>query len=145
MPDKDPVLTPEQVAKRLHISRLTVGNWLRSGKLKGLKVGRLWRVREGDLEAFLKGGIRASNPPSEEEPITKVVFRKWYGEGGGILALFPEMPADIYGHTCGSYEHIGSTEGRIMPCASARPGPRPLASMRTSRKNLRLSATIFLW
>jgi excisionase family DNA binding protein len=56
MADKDPVLTPEQVAERLHISPLTVGNWLRSGKLKGVKVGRLWRVRERDLEAFLKEG-----------------------------------------------------------------------------------------
>jgi excisionase family DNA binding protein len=56
MPEKDPVLTPEQVAERLHISRLTIGNWLRSGKLKGVKVGRLWRVRERDLEAFLKQG-----------------------------------------------------------------------------------------
>jgi excisionase family DNA binding protein len=56
MSDKDPVLTPEQVAVRLHISHLTVGNWLRSGKLKGVKVGRLWRVRERDLEAFLKQG-----------------------------------------------------------------------------------------
>jgi excisionase family DNA binding protein len=58
MSDKDPVLTPEQVAERLHISRLTVGNWLRSGKLKGVKVGRLWRVRESELEAFLKEGAK---------------------------------------------------------------------------------------
>jgi excisionase family DNA binding protein len=55
---KDNLLTPEDVAARLHISRLTVGNWLRSGKLKGVKVGRLWRVRESDLETFLKGGER---------------------------------------------------------------------------------------
>ena len=60
MPDKDPLLTPEQVAERLHISHLTIGNWLRSGKLKGVKVGRLWRVRESDLEAFLKGGEKTN-------------------------------------------------------------------------------------
>ena len=54
MTEKDPLLTPEQVAERLHISRLTIGNWLRSGKLKGVKVGRLWRVRESDLDAFLE-------------------------------------------------------------------------------------------
>ena len=55
---QDNLLTPEDVAAWLHISRLTVGNWLRSGKLKGVKVGRLWRVRESDLENFLKGGER---------------------------------------------------------------------------------------
>jgi len=53
---QDQLLTPEEAAARLKISRLTVGDWLRSGKLKGVKVGRLWRIRENDLEAFLKGG-----------------------------------------------------------------------------------------
>ena len=59
MPERkaqDQLLTPEEAAARLKISRLTLGDWLRSGKLNGVKVGRLWRVRESDLEAFLKGG-----------------------------------------------------------------------------------------
>jgi excisionase family DNA binding protein len=59
MPEKkahDELLTPEEAATRLKVSRLTIGDWLRSGKLKGVKVGRLWRVRERDLENFLKGG-----------------------------------------------------------------------------------------
>jgi excisionase family DNA binding protein len=51
---KDQLLTPEEAAARLKISRVTVGDWLRSGKLKGVKVGRLWRIRESDLENFLK-------------------------------------------------------------------------------------------
>ena len=127
MPDKDPVLTPEQVAERLHISRLTVGNWLRSGKIKGLKVGRLWRVRESELETFLKGGGASKPLPIEDEPITKVVFRKWHGEGGGILALFPEIPADIHGHHCQSYQHVGQHGGAdyslcIGKTAPAAPG-----------------------
>jgi excisionase family DNA binding protein len=53
---KDELLTPEEAAARLKISRLTLGDWLRSGKIKGLKVGRLWRIRESELESFLKGG-----------------------------------------------------------------------------------------
>ena len=36
---------------------------------------------------------------------TKVIFRKY--RDGDILALFPELPADIYGHNCESYQHIG--------------------------------------
>ena len=55
---QDQLLTPEEAAARLKISRLTIGNWFRSGKLKGLKVGHLWRVRESDLEAFLKESER---------------------------------------------------------------------------------------
>lgn len=46
------LLTPEEVAQRLRISRITVMNHLRSGALKGVKVGRLWRVSEDALAAF---------------------------------------------------------------------------------------------
>ena len=54
------LLTPEEVAKKLAVSVKSVRNWLRQGKLKGIKVGRLWRIRESDLEEFLKMG---ESPP----------------------------------------------------------------------------------
>ena len=47
------VLTPEQVAQVLGISRRTVISWLQQGKLKGIKVGNRWRVREEDLDKFI--------------------------------------------------------------------------------------------
>ena len=49
------LLTPEEVAERLQVSRLTVMAYLRSGALRGRKVGRLWRVSEEDLRAFVEG------------------------------------------------------------------------------------------
>lgn len=39
-----------------------------------------------------------------------VVFRKWR-DGFGVIALFPEIPADLYGYYCESYEHIGQHSG----------------------------------
>jgi len=56
------LLTPEEVAERLRIHHLTVMNYLRAGKIKGHKIGRLWRVKEGDLDAFIEAGQR----PTEE-------------------------------------------------------------------------------
>jgi excisionase family DNA binding protein len=47
------LLTPEEVAARLKVKPRTVQEWLRSGRLAGLKLGKLWRIREYDLEAFL--------------------------------------------------------------------------------------------
>ena len=35
-----------------------------------------------------------------------VVFRRWR-DTGGLIALFPENPADIHGWYCDSYETIG--------------------------------------
>lgn len=37
-------LTPDQVAEQMQVSRVTVMRWLRAGKIKGVKLGKLWRV-----------------------------------------------------------------------------------------------------
>lgn len=50
----DKVYTPQQVADILSITERTVLIWLRAGKLKGVKVGRVWRIMEKDLEEFLE-------------------------------------------------------------------------------------------
>ncbi len=51
---EDKWLSPEDVAERLGISRLTVVRWVRSGKLKGQKLGKKTiRVKASDLEAFM--------------------------------------------------------------------------------------------
>jgi excisionase family DNA binding protein len=47
--------TPEEVADRLKVSRRSVYEWLRSGKLRGLRAGQYWRVAEPDIVAFLEG------------------------------------------------------------------------------------------
>lgn len=44
---------PEEVAEYLGIAEKTVRDYLRSGKLTGSKVGRYWRIRERDVQAFL--------------------------------------------------------------------------------------------
>lgn len=48
------LLTPKQVADILQVKLITVVTYLRSGALRGVKVGRLWRVRSADLEEFLR-------------------------------------------------------------------------------------------
>lgn len=47
-----------------------------------------------------------------EEDITRVVFRRWpKSQGGGIIALFPDIPSDLAGRFCLSYEHVGQHSG----------------------------------
>ena len=51
------LLTTKAVAEILLVKPDTLRTWLRTGKLKGVKVGnRLWRVRESELEVFLREG-----------------------------------------------------------------------------------------
>jgi len=55
----------EDVAEILGFKEKTVREWLRTGKLKGKKVGRLWRVKESDLEEFINNAEKYL--ASEEE------------------------------------------------------------------------------
>lgn len=52
------MLTVPEVAERTRATEDTVRRWLRTGKLRGRKLGgdRLgYRVKESDLEAFING------------------------------------------------------------------------------------------
>ena len=53
---------------------------------------------------------------SERDPEkTIVIFRK-FRDNGAIIALFPEIPYDIYGWNCMSYMHVGQ-HGEASPHA----------------------------
>ena len=44
------LLTPEQVAKRLHVTKQTVWKWIRQGRLPARRFGeRMYRISEADL------------------------------------------------------------------------------------------------
>lgn len=49
----DKIYTTEQVAQLLQIHHLTVLKYIREGKLGGVKLGRIYRIRESDLQKFL--------------------------------------------------------------------------------------------
>ncbi len=67
----DRLLTPEEVAERLRISRFTVMNYLRSGVLKGVKVGRVWRIEEEELARFRSGAKTSSEFAENEAPVVR--------------------------------------------------------------------------
>ncbi len=50
----DRIYTTEQVANFLQIHPLTVLKYINSGKLKAVKLGRIYRVTETHLQKFLE-------------------------------------------------------------------------------------------
>jgi excisionase family DNA binding protein len=54
----DELFTAEKVAAILQLSPKTIKDWLRAGKLRGCKIGRLWRVKPAELEAFIQASSR---------------------------------------------------------------------------------------
>lgn len=49
------VLTAEEVADYLKINIRTVYKLLESGELRGIKVGRIWRIAESAVNEFVRG------------------------------------------------------------------------------------------
>ena len=67
-PDLGEYYTPEEIAESLRVTRRTVYDWLKSGRLPGLRVGRSWRINREALLAFLRPPILQSSPPLTAPP-----------------------------------------------------------------------------
>lgn len=55
------LLTLKEVAKILRVSTRTVRRLIKSGDVKGFKIGGAWRVRDADIEALLIKGAGSAH------------------------------------------------------------------------------------
>jgi excisionase family DNA binding protein len=53
--DEEVYFSVEELVAILPLTALTIRDYLRRGKLKGKKVGKLWHVSKRDLKLFLSG------------------------------------------------------------------------------------------
>jgi excisionase family DNA binding protein len=51
---KDSYLTPQEVARRLHLNEQTVRRYLREGQLGGYRLGNRWLITDADVLRFLE-------------------------------------------------------------------------------------------
>ena len=51
-------LTPKQFADRLSLSRWTIYAWISEGRIKSVKLGRLVRIPESEVERMVQGGTQ---------------------------------------------------------------------------------------
>lgn len=49
--------TAAEVAERLRVSTMTIYRLIRSGELPAVRIGRNYRVRQEDLEAYLEAQV----------------------------------------------------------------------------------------
>ena len=59
------LLSIREAAELMNVQEETIRHWLRSGKLEGLKAGRVWRVKPAAVEEFL-GIVRTENIEPEQ-------------------------------------------------------------------------------
>ena len=46
-------ITPEEIADELRVHVKTIYAWLRKGNIRGIKIGKVWRVQREDFQIFL--------------------------------------------------------------------------------------------
>jgi excisionase family DNA binding protein len=77
------VLTIEEAAEELRVQPKTVREWLRTGRLEGIKAGRLWRIRREEWERFLADSTTKRKEPTDEDLADAKALEDALAEGGG--------------------------------------------------------------
>jgi excisionase family DNA binding protein len=60
------VMTTQEACHYLRISRPTYLKYIYIGKIKGVKLGKGWKVLKSELDRFLKGEDRYSVAPNKD-------------------------------------------------------------------------------
>lgn len=58
--------TSEEAAEHLKLKVITVRQYLAAGKMKGVKIGKEWRIPESDFQAYIDG-LKAARDNKQAE------------------------------------------------------------------------------
>jgi excisionase family DNA binding protein len=59
---KDRYQTVQELAARLEVAEATVRQWIKSGELRAIDIGKGWRIADTDLDQFLRARETAPRP-----------------------------------------------------------------------------------
>jgi excisionase family DNA binding protein len=78
------MMTVDQAAERLQVKPNTIRTWIKEGRIPGRKIGRVYRIPETALDAFVREVPMPASPPRR---LT----------GHDLLGRFPrpERPLDV--------------------------------------------------
>ncbi len=76
------LLDTGRAIRLLKTTRPTFYRWLRTGRIKGMKVGRQWRFRREDIDRFLKGQEPAVELPTDIAPLIRTLADRLEQVGG---------------------------------------------------------------
>jgi excisionase family DNA binding protein len=71
-------ITIPQLAKMLNFSRVTVFNWVKSGKIKATKIGGTWIIDDPEVLRILEGKLTKKQERDIKKAITSATQE--YGE-----------------------------------------------------------------
>ena len=59
MPTDDRLLTVNEVAELMRVSNMTIYRLIKAGDLAAARVGRSYRIRQGDVDSYLAKGTQS--------------------------------------------------------------------------------------
>lgn len=60
----------DELAKFLRVTKATVRDWCKHGKLPAFKIGKEWKIRVVDLQKNINGKVTANRVKGEKESST---------------------------------------------------------------------------
>ena len=60
MPPDDRLLTVNEVAEVMRVSNMTIYRLIKAGELAAVRVGRSYRIRQGDVDTYLAKGTQSA-------------------------------------------------------------------------------------
>ncbi len=101
----------DDLHEKLGLSKLTLRNYFRDGKLNGRKLGVSWFITEESLKEFFEGGLISEVQPDASTPIE--FYREQYGA-----------------HSTHRFQKGGSTGNSAKKSSSNRKDPRRARALR---------------
>jgi nitrogen PTS system EIIA component len=65
--NEDSLMGIKEIATYLKINQATAYHWAQAGRLPGIKIGRIWRFREDDINTWLDENMRRARPPLDAQ------------------------------------------------------------------------------
>ena len=110
------VLTSEQAAKVLQLTRRTITNMLDRGDLRGVKIGKEWRISRAELIRFAETGVTPVAQPRQASDASAMVAAPVVIDKGGILVVQAQPLQDLSDFVQRERERrIADQIGQVMP------------------------------
>ncbi|OPZ31100.1 MAG: putative type II secretion system protein E [Lentisphaerae bacterium ADurb.BinA184] len=102
------LIAMDEAIGQLKTTRNTFYRWLRSGRVKGMKVGRQWRFYRADIERFLKGEAPRIALAADTAPLLAALAAQYKAVGAeGRFAAAGANPEEAIVKAVSAMIHLG--------------------------------------
>jgi len=134
----DHYLTTDELLDYLHINLRTIYRLIKAGKIPAVRVGRQWRFRKRDIDAWLTGHRKVGERPRvlvvDDEQAVRDLMAKYLATADYDVDTVPDGPTAL--------ERLRSNDYDLMITDLKMPGMDGLSVIRETRREFDLPIII---